>query len=80
MMPSVRPIISTIWAPHTNQDIQKIEMLQRRAARLVFNKYQNNISVTNLLNSLGWPTLETRSCLKLTLTYKIFKNLICIPP
>ena len=64
---------SMIWAPHTNQDIQK--MLQRRAARFVFNTYQNNISVTSLLNSLGWPTLETRrSYLKLNLTYKTVKE------
>jgi len=53
---SVRPIIeyaSNIWAPHTTQDINKIEMLQRRAARFVCNKYNRNTSVTNLLYSLG---------------------------
>ena len=33
---TVRPIIEyacTVWAPHTAQDINKIEMIQRRAAR-----------------------------------------------
>ena len=80
---SIRPIIeyaTNIWAPHTTQDINRIEMLQRRAARFVCNKYNKNTSVTNLLYSLGWPSLETRrSYLKLSLTYKILNNLITIP-
>jgi len=55
---SVQPIIeyaSTVhvWAPHTIQNINKIEMLLRRAACFTYNKYQNNISVTGLLNLLG---------------------------
>ena len=54
---SVRPIIeyaSNIWAPHTTQDIiNKIETLQRRAACFVCNGYNGNTSVTNLLYSLG---------------------------
>ena len=60
---SIRLIIeyaTNIWAPHTTQDINRIEMLQRRAARFVCNKYNRNTSVTNLLYSLGWPSLETR--------------------
>ena len=52
---SVRPIIeyaTNIWAPHTTQDISKIEMLQRRAAHFVCNRYKRNTSVNNLLYSL----------------------------
>ena len=79
---SVTPIIeyaTNIWAPHTTQDISKLEMLQRRAARFVCNRYKRNTSVTNLLYSLGWPSLETRrSYLKLNLTFKILNNLITI--
>ena len=60
--------------------INRIEMLQRRAACFVCNKYNRNTSVTNLLYSLGWPSLETRrSYLKLSLTYKILNNMITIP-
>ena len=56
-------------------------MLQRIAACFVCNKYQRNISVTNLLCSFSWPSLETRrSYLKLNLTYKILDYLITIPP
>ena len=79
---SIRQIIeyaTNIWAPHTTQDISKIEMLQRRAACFVCNRYKRNTSVTNLLYSLGWPSLETkRSYLKLDLTFKILNNLITI--
>jgi len=58
----------------------KLKLLQRRGARFVLNKYQRNISVTRLLNTLGWPSLKTRrSYLKIILTYKILKNLITIP-
>ena len=80
----VRPIIeyaTNIWAPHTTQDINKIEMLQRRAAHFVCNRYKRNTSVSNLLYSLDWPSLKTRrSYLKLNLTYKILNNLITIHP
>ena len=72
---------ASIWAPHTTQDVKKIEMLQRRAVRFICNNYYRNTSVTNLsLDSLGWPSLKSRrSYLKLNLTYKILNNLICIP-
>ena len=52
----VRPFIEnacTVWVPHTDQDINKIEMMQRRAARFVYSKYYHSISVSNMLKSLG---------------------------
>ena len=80
---TVRPITEyacTVWAPHTAQDINKIEMIQRRAARFVYNKYYHSTSVSNMLKSLGWPALQARRhYLKLLLTYKIHKAMISIP-
>ena len=35
-------------------------MTQRRAARFAMNNYDKYASVTNMLNCLGWPTLECR--------------------
>jgi hypothetical protein len=32
---------SSIWAPHTKQHIDKIESVQRRAARYVAKRYHN---------------------------------------
>ena len=79
----VRPIIeysSTIWDPYIKEDIHKLEMVQRRAARFVYNNHHPTDSVTNMLQSLHWPTLEIRrKFLKLILMYKILKSHIHIP-
>ena len=82
----VRPIIEyacTVWAPHTAQDINRIEMIQRRAAQFVYhnNYYYPTVSVSSMLKSLGWPTLQARrNYFKLLLTYKILNAMISIPP
>jgi len=79
----VRPIIeysSTVWDPHIKEDIHKLEMVQRRAARFVYNNYNCTDSVTSMLQSLHWPTLEVRrQFLKLILMFKILKDQIHIP-
>ena len=55
-------------------------MIQRRAARFAYNKYYHSVSVSSMLESLGWPTLQARrNYLKLLLTYKILKAMISIP-
>ena len=79
----VRPIIeysSIIWDPYIKEDIHKLEMVQRRAARFVYNNHHPTDSVTNMLQSLHWLTLEIRrKFLKLILMYKILKSHIHIP-
>ena len=69
----VRPIIEyacTVWTPHTAQDINGIEMIQRRAARFVYNNYCHSASVSSMLGSLGWHTLQARrNYLKLLLSH-----------
>ena len=40
--------------------MNKIEMLQRRAARWVYNDYSPYSSVTDMLSNLGWRSLELR--------------------
>ena len=59
----VRPQVeyaSSVWNPHTKQNISKIEMVQRRAARWVKNNYSPYESVSNMLDNLGWRSLENR--------------------
>ena len=59
--------------------INKIEMVQRRAARYVTNRYRNTSSVTSMLGDLEWDTLEIRrKKIRLTMMYKIINNLIDI--
>ena len=46
-------------APHTAQDINRIEMIQRRAARFVYNSYYyHSVSVYSMLESLSRPTSQ----------------------
>ena len=79
----IKPIVeysATVWDPHIKEDIHKLEMVQRRAARFVYNNYYTTDSVTNMLSSLHWPTLESRrKFLKLILMFKILKDHIHIP-
>ena len=51
-------------------------MIQRRAARYVTNRYHNTSSVSDMLDQLEWPSLESRRTnSRLTMMYKMTKNL-----
>ena len=82
----VRPIVeysSTVWSPNTDQNIDKLEMIQRRAARWTSHNYSTYASVTEMLQSLSWRSLEQRrSDSRLCLFYKIIHGLVAIdlPP
>jgi hypothetical protein len=59
----VRPSLkyaSTVWDPHTQANINKVESIQRRAARFATNNYDPRANVTTLLQDLNWPTLQHR--------------------
>ena len=72
---------STIWSPYQRDQKHQIEMVQRRSARFVTNRYRNTSSVNNMLDHLGWESHETRrSKLQLIVLYKIVHGLIDIPP
>lgn len=55
--------------------ISKIEMVQRKAARLVTSTY-----ICNILTNLGWPSLQSRrTTSRLTLFYTATHNKAAIP-
>ena len=59
----VRPQLeyaTAAWDPYTSCNIKDIEMVQRRAARYVKRDYQRTTSVTSLLDSLHWQSLQDR--------------------
>ena len=59
----VRPIVeysATVWDPYATKNIQQVEMIQRRAARLVLERYDRLDSVTDMLSPLKWKSLELR--------------------
>ena len=70
----------SVWDPYSQKNIAKIEAVQRRAARFVLNRFRNTSSVNNMLEALGWPTLEQRrqTC-RLLMLYKIQSGLAHCP-
>ena len=53
-------------------------MVQRRAARYACNRYHNTSSVTDMLQTLTWPTLQQRRLkTKLIMFYKIVHHIQC---
>ena len=76
----VRPQVefaSSVWSPNTKD---KIEMVQRRAARWVTHDYSPYSSVSNMLSNLGWRSLENRRYYaRLIAFYKVVHGLVAIP-
>ena len=74
---------SSVWSHYTKSNVDKLEMIQRRAVRWTSNNYSPYASVTEMLQSLGWRSLEQRmSDSRLCLFYKIIYGLVAIdmPP
>ena len=80
----VRPSLeycSTVWNPHNDTEVRKIEMVQRRAARYVTGRHHNTSSVTSMLQHLQWETLESRRTkAQVAMLYKIINGLVDIRP
>ena len=76
----VRPILEyacVVWSPYTMTNIDKLERVQRKAARFVCNDYSMYSRVTNMLNRMHWTTLQVRrENLRLIMIYKIVNNLV----
>lgn len=50
-----------IWSPFTKQQITKLEGIQRKAVRFIYNRYRLADSPTELLKNAGLPTLRNRT-------------------
>ena len=78
----VRPILeyaSSVWDPHTQQNIDRIEAIQRRAARFVKNRYRNTSSVSKMLEDMKWPPLQNRRRIaRLAMLYHIHHDLVSV--
>ena len=79
----VRPLMeyaTVIWDPFTDANIRKLEMVQRRSARMVCSDYRRTSSVSSMLQQLQWPTLqERRAQAKVTMMYRIVYQLVDVP-
>ena len=80
----VRPIVeyaASVWSPAIDSHIKQLEMVQRRAARFVCSDYTRQSSVSEMISSLGWDTLQQRrDNARTTMLYKIKHNLVDITP
>ena len=59
----VRPLVeyaASVWDPWQDKYIDKIEMIQHRAIRYIFNDYSYLSSVSNMLSKLNLHTLQKR--------------------
>ena len=76
----VRPTLeyaSTVWDPYQQNNKNRLEMVQRRAARYVTNRYHNTSSVSDMLNQLEWKTLEDRRRIsRLAMMYKLANGMV----
>ena len=64
------------WDPYLKGQKDKIEKVQKKAARFVENNYcREPGTMTKMLEDLHWPTLETRrKYMRLVMFYKITNN------
>ena len=78
----IRPSVefaSSVWDPHTKRNIQKVEKVQRGAARFVAGDFRRTSSVSDMISALKWPTLQDRRLQsRLVLMYKIYFDLVDI--
>ena len=74
---------ASVWDPFEAQHINKLERINRRGARTVYNKTwrDQEVSPTHLLKELGWKSLEARRrVIRLSMLYRIQNNLVAVPP
>ena len=78
----VRPQLeyaAAIWDPYTKVKRDKLEMVQRRAARFVYRNYDRSASVTAMLEKLGWRSLlQRRADIRLTMLYRCIHGLVAV--
>ena len=78
----VRPSLeycASVCNPNQKELIQKIEMILRRAAIYVSNRFRHTSSISSILDAIQWKSLEyRRTRIQLTLLFKITNDLMDI--
>ncbi|KAL8564564.1 hypothetical protein ACOMHN_003322 [Nucella lapillus] len=78
----IRPLLEygcITWSPYMQQDINRLERIQRLSARFITNDYSTRSpgAITNMLSTLELPTLQQRRRdLRLTFFYKVVEGLV----
>ena len=67
------------WNPYNITTADRLERIQRAAARFVHHDYRHTTSVNNLINILSWNRLHSRRLVsQLTMFYKVHYHLVNI--
>ena len=78
----IRPALEyscSVWHPHKKSNKDKIEKVQRRAARFVSNNFRRKASISEMLHELGWQSLDgRRQDQRLVLFFKIINGLASV--
>ena len=78
----VRPQLeyaSCLWNPWTDRNVQMVENIQRQAARFAISDFRRESSVTSMLNTLRWNTLQQRRILfQAEMLHKIHHGIVNI--
>ena len=78
----IRPALEyscSVWQPHKKSNKDKIEKVQRRAARFVYNNFRRKASVSEMFHNLGWQSLDgRRQDQRSVLFYKIINGLASV--
>ena len=79
----VRPHLEnacTLWDPHTQVNVRRLDSVQRRAARYVCNHWHSTSSVSTMLHELSWESLaRRRERARLYMINKVVHGLVDIP-
>ena len=77
---SVLEYEASVWDPHLKKDVNALEGVQRCTSHFVTNNYDLTSSVTAMLKSLGWESLQDGwRDIRLALMYKIVHAQVAIP-
>ena len=69
-----------VWSPYLLTLMNRIESVQRRSARFIFNDYGRTSSVTCMLEKLNLPLLsDRRICNRMITMFKILSGIIHAP-
>ena len=70
----------SVWNPYPKDQVNKVEMVQRRTARFTLTRYRNTSTVSSMFEHLQWESLESRRCkIQLTFFHKVDQDLVDIP-
>ena len=79
----IRPILKyacTVWNPDKQQNIDKLETIQKRAACYVTRDHRRTCSINTKTENQKWKSLaERRAQARVTMLYKALNNLVDLP-